>query len=257
MQTGRLAAVDIAQGTSNVVYHTHGTVGNTAVVTLNICNRASVQSDFDICISSTDTFDNTGVIASTVLEASDVYNKGGILLEADERIIIRSLQGSLSATVFGNTSVTTVQAPAAAVPYVIPISYALSAAITTVDEGTNASIVLNTTGILNGTQIPYTITGTVNSADIGGASLTGNLTINGNTASANIPITADETEEGVETLIFTLDAPLDSNTVTITINDTSVPEVVGLTGLGGLITTPSGYKVHQFNSGGTFSIAEE
>ncbi len=257
MQTGRLAAVDIAQGTLNVVYHTYATVGNTAVVSLNICNRGSVQSDFDVCISSTDSFDNTGVIASTVLEGSDVYNKGGILLEANERIIVRSLQGGLSATVFGNTSVTTVQTPVAPVAYVIPISYVLSAAITTVNEGTNASIVLNTTGILNGTQIPYTITGTVNSADIGGASLTGNLTINGNTASANIPITADQTEEGVETLIFTLDAPLDANTVTITINDTSVPEVVGLTGLGGLITTPSGYKVHTFNTSGTFSIAEE
>jgi hypothetical protein len=257
MQTGRLAAVDIAQGTLNVVYHLHNTTGNTAVVSLNLCNRGTVQADFDVCVSTTDDYDTTGVIASNVLEGSDVFSKSGILLDANERIIVRSLQGNISAVVSGNQSVTTVQAPAASVAYVVPITYALTAAITSVNEGSNASIVLATTGILNGVQIPYTITGTVESADIGGASLTGNMTVNGNVAIANIPLTADETTEGAETLIFTLDAPLTAYTVTITINDTSVPVIVGITGTGGVITESGGYRAHQFNSDGTFSIASE
>lgn len=256
MQTGRLAAVDIAQGTSNVVYHAHNTVGNITVATINICNRSIQQSDFEISVSSTDSFDDTAVMLQSVLESSDVFTKSGIILNANERLIVRSLQGSLSATLFGNSTVTTVQAPAAPEAYIIPITYALSAGVTSVDEGTNASIVLNTTGLLNGTVIPYTITG-VSSADIGGGSLTGNLTIAGNTASANIPITADLTEEGPETLVFTLDAPLNAYTVSITINDTSLPEPVGILGSGGLTNTSGNYTSHQFNSSGTFTIVED
>ena len=72
---------------------------------------------------------------------------------------------------------------------------------------------------MNGTNIPYTITG-VSSADINGASLTGVFVVQSSTASITYTTTADASTEGAETFILSLDAL--STTQSVTINDTSV-----------------------------------
>ena len=66
--------------------------------------------------------------------------------------------------------------------------------------------------------MPYTITG-VSSADIGGASLTGNF-VTGTTDDVTFNVTADATTEGAET--FSLELDNGEDTITVTINDTSL-----------------------------------
>lgn len=97
------------------------------------------------------------------------------------------------------------------------INYNLSCNYSTVDEGDTLTITLTTTGIGAGTIVPYTISG-VDSADIGGASLTGNFVV-GTTDSITLNITSDTTTEGEETLQISLDGI--SAAKTIPINDTS------------------------------------
>ena len=55
-------------------------------------------------------------------------------------------------------------------------TYTLTANASSVDEGQSFTITLQTTNLVNGTIIPYTITG-VESADIGGELLTGNFIV--------------------------------------------------------------------------------
>jgi hypothetical protein len=98
-----------------------------------------------------------------------------------------------------------------------PPTYVLSSNVNSVNEGDSVTFTLTTTNVSNGTNILYIITG-VTSSDIGGASLAGNFVVNNNTASITINITQDLTTEGVETL--TVEAA--SQTVSVTINDTSV-----------------------------------
>ena len=98
-------------------------------------------------------------------------------------------------------------------------TFALTSSVANINEGGVLEMTLTTTNVDDGTIVPYTITG-ITSDDIGGASLTGNFTVNSNTSTLSFNITADETTEGAETLLMTLDTL--SVTRSVTINDTSV-----------------------------------
>jgi len=100
-------------------------------------------------------------------------------------------------------------------------TYSLGRSTASVNEGQSFTITLTTTNVDNGTNVPYQITG-VSSADINGASLSGNFTVNSNTATLNITTTADSLTEGNETFTITLVGITPIVTTSVTINDTSV-----------------------------------
>lgn len=105
-------------------------------------------------------------------------------------------------------------------------TYTLSTSAAAVDEGDTVTITLNTTNVANGTAVPYTITGTgITAGDLGLVSLTASFTVNANTASLVLNITADAVTEGPETFTLTLDSITPTTSVSVTINDTSVPAV--------------------------------
>ena len=97
-------------------------------------------------------------------------------------------------------------------------TYILNRSSEFANEGTNFTITLVTANVSAGTTVPYTITG-VSSADIGGASLTGNF-VTGTTDDVIFNVTADATTENQETFNLALDNGEDS--ITVTINDTSL-----------------------------------
>lgn len=103
-------------------------------------------------------------------------------------------------------------------------TYALSRSSATVNEGGTVTITLTTTNVTNGTAVPYTITGTgITAGDLGLGSLTGSFTVNANTASLVLNIAADATTEGSETFTLTLNSITPNTSVSVTINDTSIP----------------------------------
>lgn len=121
-------------------------------------------------------------------------------------------------------------------------TYTLSPSTTSIGEvGEEVSIRLITTNVLAGSIVPYTITG-VQSADIGGANLTGNFIV-GDTDEITFPITADNTTEGAETLVLTLNNNQASTSIQIA--DSSTTPAVNLT-----LTTDK----TSVNEGGTFTI---
>lgn len=122
-------------------------------------------------------------------------------------------------------------------------TYNVSAVSNVVDEGDTLTINLTTTNIPDNTTLDYTITGTVSSADLSGASLTGTFTIVNNAASVVYTVASDLTTEGTETLIFSLDNGADSTTVTI--GDTSTTPIAEYT------LTPS---VGTVDEGDSFTI---
>jgi hypothetical protein len=101
-------------------------------------------------------------------------------------------------------------------------TYALSRSSATVNEGGTVTVTLTTTNVSNGTAVPYTSTGTgITAGDLGLSSLTGSFTVNSNTASLVLNITADITTEGSETFTVTLNSITPTTSVSVTINDTS------------------------------------
>jgi hypothetical protein len=113
-------------------------------------------------------------------------------------------------------------------------TYTLSRSSSSVTEGSFFTITLTTTNVVNGTSVPYTITG-VNSNDIDGASLTGAFVINANTDSIVFNVTDDGLTEGTETFVLTLNGISGSGSnVFVTISDPTVGNIDG-----GSPTTPS------------------
>lgn len=98
-------------------------------------------------------------------------------------------------------------------------TYSLSRSAASVNEGGSFTVTLTTTGLADGTDVPYTITG-VTSADIAGAALTDNFLIYSGTATKTVNVTADESTEGAETFTLSLDGGLGS--ISVAFNDTSI-----------------------------------
>ena len=102
------------------------------------------------------------------------------------------------------------------------------------DGATNTTFTVNTSNVIDGTTVGYTITG-VSVDDISLVSLTGNITITSNTGTVVFNAIADATTEGAEVATLTLAATDSVGTSTgslsdtVTINDTSLtPSAVNL-----------------------------
>jgi len=120
-------------------------------------------------------------------------------------------------------------------PYVSP-TYNLYAGATSVNEGSVAYFTLNVTNVAAGTQIPYTLSGAINSADIVGGALSGTATViailSGYSATIPVSLKNDLLTEGPETLTVTAMGA----TASIRVNDTSVT----LVGVGGNFDSGNG-----------------
>ena len=100
-------------------------------------------------------------------------------------------------------------------------TYALSRSAASVNEGSSVTITLTTTGVADG-PVPYTITGTgITTADINGASLTGNFSVISDTAELVINVSEDLTAEAAETLTVSAGG----QTINVIINLSTAPTV--------------------------------
>jgi plastocyanin len=122
------------------------------------------------------------------------------------------------------------------------ISYGLTTSAATVDEGGTFTITLTSENVASGTLVGYTITG-VDSADIGGADLTGNFEI-GTVESIVYTATEDLLTDGAETFQMSIDGT--STIVEVAIGDTSLSPIVPSYTLGSSTNT--------VNEGGVFTI---
>ncbi|MBV5299095.1 MAG: DUF1566 domain-containing protein, partial [Rhodoferax sp.] len=108
----------------------------------------------------------------------------------------------------------------ACVNNVIPSTYTLTPTFATVNEGTAQTFTLNTTNVADGTQLSYTLSGTINAPDVD-VPLTGSVTVFGNAATLTITPVADVMTEGTETATLAIATASSS----LTINDTSTTPV--------------------------------
>lgn len=166
--------------------------------------------------------DSTG---TTVGQTGDMFH-----VPYFESIYAKQMQASKYRNVVGEllfdtpaTASTPVTVPAPPVPVAIgQPSYALVRSSTSINEGNTLTITLETDNVSSGTLVPYTIAG-VSSADISGASLTGNFTIDSAGDSfLSLVIASDGVTESAETLTLTLDGKGVSTSVTINDSGASI-----------------------------------
>ena len=107
-----------------------------------------------------------------------------------------------------------------------------------VDEADSFDVTLTTTNVSDGTNIPYVITG-IQAEDIL-EPLSGNFTVNSNTATKTFNVVDDLTTEGAETFTLTLD--IIGTNVSVTVNDTSL--------------TPSGFTPGQLTGSFWWDVSD-
>lgn len=110
-----------------------------------------------------------------------------------------------------------------------------------VNEGSNATVTVTVTNVPDGETLNWAVNnGTTTNADFGSTS--GTVTLNANSGTFNVPISADTTTEGSETFSVDvsgtiLSTSLSGSTSNITINDTSVdPATPVISGVGASAT---------------------
>ncbi len=138
--------------------------------------------------------------------------------EGNEKFIARLRQYSTDGTILASSGIKRINDTSQAVA---GPAYNLSASSPKVFEGQQVMIILTTLNVPMNTTIPYTITG-VTSADIAGASLTGNFLVDSNGMSVQtvtISATQDSTVEGRENMTVTLTGITPTISVTVAVKD--------------------------------------
>lgn len=102
-------------------------------------------------------------------------------------------------------------------------TYTLSTTSSTVNEGSNVTIILDTIGIPNNTLVPFTITGTgIDTDDFTGlTSLSGNFNVRSNQGRITVDTKKDLKTEFDETFVLRLTASGGNENIGIIIKDTS------------------------------------
>ena len=103
--------------------------------------------------------------------------------------------------------------------------YVISANKNSVQEGDDVTFTVNTENVANGTNLIYSLSGSVNASDFVPVGITGPIVINNNTYQFVLGISADLSSEGTETFTAVVKndagSELSNPTSTITISDTS------------------------------------
>jgi hypothetical protein len=110
----------------------------------------------------------------------------------------------------------------------LAFSYITNASPTSITEGASSTVTLTTTGVANGTVVPYTITGDGISRVT--TPLTGNVTVNSNLATLAVVTTNDSIYTGDQTVTITFNPSLSDpcgqldKTAVLTIQDNDSPD---------------------------------
>ena len=221
--------VNIFSATSNTNRFTDGAYGDTAFRIANISGTSMASPQIaglattyaEIQPNATPAQHKAWVIANSKEQLDENGNTG------TDYTNNRSLQGGTnryslqpynSADVLTIAGDETIVAEAGAVE----ATYTLTTSTTSVNEGESFTITLTTTGLVNGTIVPYTISG-VASNDISDVSLNGSFII-GTSQVITFTATEDNTfDDGDETFVLSLDNVV-NKTVSVTIVDSSKPD---------------------------------
>ena len=103
MATGRLGAVNLGAASNTTVYDCPD--ATFAVVTLSICNRSAsaVTIQVAICLAATAATPDVSeyIEFDTSLSSKGVLERTGIVMAADQRLVVRSSATNVSAVVYG------------------------------------------------------------------------------------------------------------------------------------------------------------
>jgi predicted RecA/RadA family phage recombinase len=141
--------------------------------------------------------------------------------EGYETIILQIRTGSISGPVVATSSTVTITDIS-----LTPVSLNIFPSTSIIEEGQTITFTINTTGIINGTVLYWTNTGTTVPADFADTTNSGSFIINLNLGIITRPLAADLTTEGPEDLILNIHSgsiagPIMATSSVIVVSDVS------------------------------------
>lgn len=201
---------------------------------VDFTNSTATSADFDGATSGTVNMDANGDGSFGITIANDLIN--------DNENFTVKLVGSDSNGISGQDRSKTVTISNAAFP-----TYTTFTGPATRLEGQNAQYALNGTNIPNGTQVGYTITG-VDLSDISLNSLTGFITMNSNFGQLFFTCLEDNTVDGPDTMVVTLNNVDSAGNTTGLTPTLSVDTVISDVAPGYSITGPASITEGQIGA---------
>jgi hypothetical protein len=258
---GNLASLDCATPfTDYVIYQADDDVGSFVTFTLHLVNRHNLVNKVSVCITPNNTFDLAGVVENEVhMQPRQTLERTGLQCSPGDRVIIRTTQGNVSATMTGVASSDTIVVPGQS-PITQTPSYTFTAHSSSVTEGQTISFDIEAKNVPDGTSIPYTLSGITDPGEIGGNSLTGAMIVEDERANKSFNVPRDGTTD-TQTVTMTLDGGEASPVAVEVVNAPETgplawePEVIedtGEGGGGGPVVTPPLYdfETHTFTNAG-------
>lgn len=141
--------------------------------------------------------------------------------EGSETIILQIRTGSITGPIVATSAIVTVNDTS-----VTPVSVSISPSTLSIDEGQSVTFTVSTTGIINGTVLYWTNSGTTNVNDFADTTNSGSVVITNNSGSILRPIVADLTTEGPESIILdirsgSISGSIIASSPTVIVNDVS------------------------------------
>lgn len=200
----------------STVSYTVNTTGVSNGTTLYWTNSGSATSSDFVGTANSGSFTITSDIGTITRQLiSDLTTEGS------ETIILQIRTGSITGTIVAISAIVTITDSS-----VTPITISVVPSTSSIDEGQSVTFTVNTTGLINGTVLFWTNSGSTISADFADATNTGSVIINNNSGSILRPLVADLTTEGPESIILdirtgSISGAIVATSSTVIVNDVS------------------------------------
>jgi hypothetical protein len=173
----------------------------------------SQTADFGSTSGTVDITGNYGTISIDLVADS--------LTEGIQKFYVSLRTGSSSGPIVASSSLITINdTSVAATP-----TYSVVASANPVSEGVSVTFNVTTTSVADGTTLYWQNTGTSGASDVTSGQTSGSFIINSNAGSVTLTLTADQTTEGTETIVFNVRTSVGGTAVaqtSVNITDTSV-----------------------------------
>lgn len=158
MATGRLGAEDLLADTDTTLYQCP--TETFAAISVNFCNRNNQPALITLAVSATETPDPSDYVEyETELPARGTLERTGVVLAADQYLVIRSNSANVNAVAYGIESalVSPVSVPPSAPPPTPTPTYSATRTPSSIDEGDAVTINVSTTDVDNDTTLYWTV----------------------------------------------------------------------------------------------------
>lgn len=235
---------NIGNTTTSVGSYTVGSNIGAVIIGLTVSNTTNRELSANIALYN-------GVSSYYLAQRAPIPSGGSLVVAGGEQKIVLQPSDSIQVQTesgYGLDAIMTIMETSSIGLTIDPVTYSISANVSSVNEGAAVGFTVTTNSVPDGTIVYWTTSGNVSSSDFSDSTTSGNVTISSGSANIVRSLTADATTEGTEHFALQLRLGSISGSIVATssnviVNDTSilVTETINLSNL----SLPSGTSINS------------